>query len=171
MRGGGRVTSVPDLACSTRETRAAQLAATLTFFGHGVTPPNVPQIPEEYHDLFDRPTIAHVVTLFPDGRPHATPVWIDYDAGEDRLLVNTERGRRKTRNVEQNPTVAVSMTDPDDPYRFISVTGAVDEVTTEGARAHIDELAGRYMDVDKYPNPVETERIVLRIRPDDVLTG
>jgi PPOX class probable F420-dependent enzyme len=128
-------------------------------------------IPAEYHDLFEHPTTAHVVTLFPDGRPHATPVWIDYDLDDDRLLVNTERGRQKARNVERDPTVAVSMTDPDDPYRFLSVTGKVTDVTTEGAREHIDELARRYLGVEEYPNPIETERILLRIRPDDVLTG
>ena len=131
----------------------------------------MPSIPEAYHDLFEKPTFAHVTTMRPDGRPHATPVWIDYDAGNDHLLVNTERHRRKAKNVEQDPTVAVSMTDPDNDYRFLSVTGEVDEVTTEGARDHIDALARRYMGEDEYPNPIETERIVLRIRPDDVMTG
>jgi PPOX class probable F420-dependent enzyme len=128
-------------------------------------------IPDEYHDLFEKRTFAHVVTLTPDGTPHPTPVWIDYDADGDRLLVNTERHRRKARNVSENPRVAVSMTDPDDPYRFLSVTGEVDEVTTEGARQHIDELAQRYVGEDEYPNPIESERVILRIRPGEVLTG
>ena len=131
----------------------------------------MPEIPEAYQDLFEKDTFAHVVTMTPNGTPHATPVWIDYDAGDDRILVNTERHRRKARNVEEDPTVAVSMTDPDDPYRFLSVTGEVDEVTTEGAREHIDELAGRYLGEDEYPTPVESERIILRSRPDEVLTG
>ncbi|UWG48416.1 Nitroimidazol reductase NimA or a related FMN-containing flavoprotein, pyridoxamine 5'-phosphate oxidase superfamily [Halanaeroarchaeum sp. HSR-CO] len=128
-------------------------------------------IPTSYRDLFEKPTFAHVTTISPDGTPHATPVWIDYDETDDRLLVNTERGRRKERNVRSDPTVAVSMVDPDDPYRFLSVTGTVDEVTTDGARDHIDELARRYMDVDSYQNPIQTERVVLRIRPDEVLTS
>jgi PPOX class probable F420-dependent enzyme len=131
----------------------------------------VSEIPEEYHDLFEKETFAHVVTLSPDDEPHATPVWVDYDPGDDRILVNTERHRRKTRNVEQNPAVSVSMTDPENPYRFLSVTGEVDEVTTEGAREHIDELAGRYIGESEYPQPIESERVVLRIRPDEVLTG
>jgi PPOX class probable F420-dependent enzyme len=131
----------------------------------------VSAIPEEYHDLFEKETFAHVVTLSPDDEPHATPVWVDYDPGDDRILVNTERHRRKTRNVEQNPAVSVSMTDPENPYRFLSVTGEVDEVTTEGAREHIDELAGRYIGESEYPQPIESERVVLRIRPDEVLTG
>jgi len=128
-------------------------------------------IPEQYHDLFEKATYAHVTTMLPDGRPHTTPVWIDYDADDDRLLVNTERQRRKTKNVEQDPTVSVSMTDPEDPYRFLSVTGEVDDVTTEGAREHIDELAARYMGKAEYPNPIESERVFLRIRADDVFHG
>jgi PPOX class probable F420-dependent enzyme len=124
-------------------------------------------IPESFHDLFEKATFAHVVTLFPDGSPHATPVWIDYDVADNRVLVNTERHRRKTRNVAENPAVAVSMTDPDDPYRYLSVTGEVEAITTEGAREHADELAQRYID-DTYPSEIKTERVLLRIRPDRV---
>jgi PPOX class probable F420-dependent enzyme len=128
----------------------------------------MPAIPEAYHDLFEKATFAHVTTMLPDGRPHTTPVWIDYDADANRLLVNTERHRRKAKNVENDPTASASMTDPDDPYRFLSVTGEVDDVTTEGARAHIDDLTMRYMGEAEYPQPVQSERIVLRIRPDEV---
>jgi len=126
----------------------------------------MPRIPDQFHDLFEKATFAHVVTMLPDGTPHATPVWVDYDAEANRLLVNTERGRRKERNVRENPAVAASMVDPDNPYRFLSVTGEVEEVTTEGAREHIDELAMRYMGESEYPNPIQTERVILRIRPD-----
>ena len=131
----------------------------------------MPSIPSEFHDLFEKATFAHVTTMTPDGKPHATPVWVDYDSDDDRLLINTERGRRKAQNVESDPTVAVSMTDPENPYRFLSVTGEVEEVTTEGAREHIDTLAKRYMGEDEYPNPIQTERVVLRIRADEVRTG
>jgi len=131
----------------------------------------MPQIPETYHDLFEKQTFAHVTTMTPDGKPHTTPVWIDYDAEDDRLLVNTERGRRKERNVANDPTVSVSMADPDNPYRFLSVTGEVTAVTTDGAREHIDVLAERYMGESEYPDPIETERVILRIRAEEVLTG
>jgi len=129
------------------------------------------RIPAEYHDLFEKRTFAHVATLTPDGVPHVTPVWIDYDADRNRVLVNTAKGRRKDVNARNDPRVGVSMTDPDDPYRFLSVTGEVDAVTTEGAREHIDELAMRYMDEEAYPQPIESERVILRIRADDVFHG
>ena len=126
-------------------------------------------IPDDYHDLFEKQTFAHVATLTDEGLPHVTPVWIDYDADDDRLLVNTERHRQKARNAARTPGVGVSMTDPDDPYRHLSVIGEVEELTTDGARAHIDDLAQRYMDADEYPNPIESERVILRIRPDRVM--
>lgn len=63
-----------------------------------------------------------------------TPVWVDYDADEDRLLLNTEREHQKEVNVRNDPRVGVSMTDPDNPYRMLSVTGEADELTTEEAR-------------------------------------
>lgn len=125
-------------------------------------------IPPDFHDLFEKETFAHLATLLPNGELHVTPVWVDYDADTDRLLVNTERGRRKEKNARNDSRVAISMTDPENPYRMLSVTGSVDELTTEGAREHINELSKRYMGEDEYPNPIQTERIIISIKPEDV---
>lgn len=127
-------------------------------------------IPAEFHDLFERKTFAHVVTMLPNGYPHSTPVWVDYDANADRILVNTERHRQKTRNVERNPAVAVSMLDPENPYRYLSVTGEVEAMTTDGAREHIEGLAQRYVD-GEYPSEIVSERVILQIRPEEVITS
>lgn len=123
-------------------------------------------IPSEFHELFEKPTFAYLGTLTPEGIPHVTPVWIDYDT--DRLLVNTERGRRKEQNAQQNPNVGVGMTDPDDRYRALSVLGQVDEITEDGAREHIDELSRRYTG-EEYQPEIQTVRVLLKIRPDEVI--
>lgn len=130
----------------------------------------MPAIPEEFHDLFERKTFAHFTSLLPDGTPHTVPVWIGYDEEAGHLLVNSTTERRKTWNVERNPHVALSMLDPDDPYRYLGVRGEVVAVTTEGAVDHIDELAHRYVGRD-YPNLGEEdgERAIIRVRPDHVL--
>ncbi|UPV73117.1 PPOX class F420-dependent oxidoreductase [Halorussus limi] len=129
-------------------------------------------IPEAFRDLFERETFANFATLMPGGTPQVTPVWIDRD-DEGHLLVNTARGRRKTKNVERDPKVGVCVMDPDDPYRYVSVRGEVVEVTEDGAVEHIDELARRYMDVEEYPNHGEEAgpRVIVRIRPDRVVTS
>ena len=124
-------------------------------------------IPEDYHDLFDKKTFAHVATKLPDGAPHVTPVWIDYDDEEGVLLVNTERHRQKAKNAERDSQVGVSMVDPEDPYRHLSVVGEIEEITTEGAREHIDELSHRYTG-DDYGTEIQSERVLLKIRPERV---
>ena len=122
-------------------------------------------IPEAFHDLFERKTFAHLATVMPDGAPHVAPVWIDYMVEGERLLVNTERGRQKVVNVQHDPRVGLSMTDPEDPYRRLSVVGEVVEMTTEGAREHIDVLSRRYTGHD-YDNEIRTERLLLVIKPE-----
>jgi len=130
----------------------------------------VTQIPDEYHDLLDRPTFAHVATMLPNGMPHVTPTWVDADDEYEHVLINTARTRRKERNVRKNPNVGLSIIDPDDPYRYLSLWGSVVEVTEEGARNHIDALAQQYMNVDTYPNYEDDpgERVIIRIEPDNV---
>jgi PPOX class probable F420-dependent enzyme len=125
-------------------------------------------IPAEFLQLFEKPVFAYFATLTPEGLPHVTPVWVDYDADEDRVLVNTERGRRKERNVRENPKVGMGMTDPDDRYRALSVLGEVDEITEDGAREHIDELSRRYVG-EEYQPEIQTARVLLKIRPDEVI--
>lgn len=128
-------------------------------------------IPQDYRDLFERDAFATIATVSPDGTPHLTPVWVDYDG--EYVMVNTVRGRRKERNVAANPQVGLSVMDPDDPYRYVSVQGEVESVTEEGADEHINDLAGRYMGVDEYPNLGQERgpRVILEIRPDHVMTG
>ncbi|WP_266075946.1 PPOX class F420-dependent oxidoreductase [Haladaptatus caseinilyticus] len=128
-------------------------------------------IPDDYHDLFERKTFANLATVMPDGTPQVTPVWVGYDG--DHVLVNTAKGRQKERNIQRNPKVGLDMLDPDDPYRFVSVRGEVEEVTEDGAVEHINELTKRYMERDEYPN-LGTEqgpRVIVRIRPDRVVTS
>lgn len=140
-------------------------------------------IPSDYRDLFEKKSFAHFTTVMPDGTPQPTPVWVGYEAdGEDahpwsssdeHVLVNTARGRTKERNVQRNPRVGVSILDPDDPYTYLSVRGRVDSVDTRGAVAHIDALAERYLGVDEYPyhDDEDGERVVVRVRPENVVTG
>lgn len=128
-------------------------------------------IPADAHDLFERETFAAYVTLNPDGSPQVTPVWIDHDPESGHVLVNTAEGRRKDRNVANDPRVAVCVLDPSDPYRYLSIEGRA-ERTTDGAAEHIDSLARRYMDVEEYPHHGEERgpRVIHRITPERVIS-
>src|SRR6185503_18106170 len=76
-------------------------------------------IPDKYVDLFSKKAFANLATVNPDGTPQVTPVWVDYDG--THVLVNSARGRRKDKNMETNPAVAISILDPDNPYRYLEV--------------------------------------------------
>jgi len=127
----------------------------------------MPAMSEKAKALVARPVIATVATVATDGSPQATPVWIESDG--DDLVFNTARGRVKERNLERDPRVAVSVIDPDDPYNVLVALGRVLSMETEGADAHIDKLAKKYLGVDEYPMRREGEvRVIVRIRPDRI---
>ena len=122
-------------------------------------------IPDNYLDLFEKKAFANLATLMPDGTPQVTPVWVDYDS--THILINSARGRQKDKNIQRNRQVALSIQDPDNPYRYLEVRGVVEEITEEGADQHIDKMAKKYMGVDKYPyrQPGEV-RLLFKIKPE-----
>jgi PPOX class probable F420-dependent enzyme len=122
-------------------------------------------IPSDFVDLFRKQAFGHLATLMPDGSPQVTPVWIDFDG--QHVLVNTAADRQKDRNLQRDGRVAVSITDPENAYRYLEVRGTVVERTTQGAEAHIDSLAKRYLGKDVYPWRQSGEvRVIFKIRPD-----
>ena len=122
---------------------------------------------DKYRDLFEKKTFAHVATVGPDGRPQVTPVWVDFDGTHVRF--NTARGRVKDRNLQRSPGVALSVQDPDNPYRYVQLRGRVTEMTEQGADAHIDALAKKYLGQDRYPfrQPGE-QRVIVKVTPEQV---
>lgn len=116
--------------------------------------------------LQDNPFVAVATTLRADGSPHSTVVWVDESGGAVRF--NTARGRAKERHLLADSRVSLLMVDPQDPFKWVAVTGTA-ELVDEGADAHIDVLAKKYLDADSYPfrNPAE-QRVIVRITPDKV---
>ena len=126
-------------------------------------------IPDKYADLFKKPAFANLATIMPDGSPQVTPVWCDYDG--KYVLFNTAEGRLKDRNLRRDPRVALSIMDPENPYRYLQIRGRVVDVTKKGADQHIDKMAKKYLNKDKYPfrQPGE-ERVIFKIEP-EILHG
>ncbi len=121
--------------------------------------------PQAYLDLLEqKKAFANLATTMPDGTPQVTPVWFDYK--DSKLCVNTARGRVKERNMHVGSHVALAVMDPDNPYRYVQVRGTVTRRTEDGADAHIDSLAKKYLGQDKYPfrQPGE-ERVIYEITP------
>ena len=122
-------------------------------------------IPEKYSDLFQKKAFASLGTLMPDGRPQVTPVWCDWDG--THVVVNSAKGRAKDKNMRRDPRVSLALVDPDNPYRYLEIRGRVVEITEDGADAHIDKMAKKYLGQDKYPfrQPGEV-RVLYKIAPD-----
>jgi len=122
-------------------------------------------IPDSHLDLFKKKAFAHLATLMSDGKPQSTPVWVDYDGRH--VVINTAEGRQKDRNMQRNGNVALSITDPDNPYRYLEVRGHVVERTHAGADQHIDAMAKKYLGKDKYPyrQPGEV-RVIYKVAPE-----
>ena len=122
-------------------------------------------IPDKFLDLLtSKKPLAHLATVMPDGSPQVTPVWFDYVNGVVR--VNTAKGRIKARNMSEGARVALSIVDPDNAYRYMQIRGRVRRMTEQGANAHIDSLAKKYLGADKYPygQPGEV-RLMFEIEP------
>jgi PPOX class probable F420-dependent enzyme len=125
-------------------------------------------IPEQFLDLVrDKKAFAHLATVMSDGSPQVTPVWLDYKDGKVRI--NTARGRVKSRTMKKGARVALSIQDPDNPYRYVQIRGVVVNETEQGADAHIDSLAKKYLGRDKYPfhRPGEV-RVMYEVEPTSV---
>ena len=100
----------------------------------------------------------------PDGSPQVTPVWVDLDG--DLVVVNTAKGRQKDKNMRRDPRVAIAIIDPENPYRYVEIRGRVAEIVEQGADAHIDKMAKKYLGKDTYPRrSVGEVRVIYKIDP------
>jgi len=126
-------------------------------------------IPEKYLDLFKKAAFGNLATIMKDGSPQVTPVWVDYDGKYVRF--NSALGRVKDKNIRRDPRVALSIFDPENPYRHLEIRGRVVEITRNGADDHINSLAKKYLGKDVYPYRQAGEvRVMYKIEPEKVNT-
>jgi PPOX class probable F420-dependent enzyme len=105
--------------------------------------------PESHADILDKKAFWHIATIGPDGEVQSSPVWAGRDG--DHVVFSLTTGRQKYHNLEANPTIALSATDPDNPYRYLEIRGRVVRFDDDASNAFIDSMAKKYMDVDAYP--------------------
>ena len=125
-------------------------------------------IPASHEDILYKKGFAQIATVDEDGAPQVTPVWFDYDG--EYVLINSAKGRKKDRNMRARPQVAISIQDPDDPYRYLGIQGEVVEITEEGAAAHIHALAHKYWGRDFHVLTPDQVRVIYKVAPVRVWT-
>lgn len=122
-------------------------------------------IPDTHSDILQKKGFAHMATLGPSGEPQSTPVWYEWDG--HYLKISQTNTRQKYRNIQRDSRVALSVVDPDNPYRYLEVRGRVDRTEADEGKAFINALAQKYMDLETYPYTTpEEQRLVLYIAPD-----
>jgi PPOX class probable F420-dependent enzyme len=124
---------------------------------------------DKIKQVLGKKAFAHLATVMPDGSPQVSPVWVDVDG--NTILINSAEGRLKDQNVRNDKRVALSLTDPDNPYHAVMIRGRVVEITNASADQHIDKMAKKYLGQDKYPyrQPGE-KRVLYRIEPERIST-
>ena len=128
------------------------------------------ELPDNVREAFEAPHFWSLATINPDGSPQSTVVWAH--ARDGKIIVNTALGRKKPRNLERDPRVALSTFWEDGGYRSISIQGrVVDTVTGDQAEQDIDDLAQKYLGQSPYPwrSPGE-QRVTYVIEPVHVST-
>jgi PPOX class probable F420-dependent enzyme len=128
------------------------------------------ELPEAARKAHEHTNFWHLATVNPDGSPQSTTVWVH--ARDGNIIVNTALGRKKPRNIESEPRVALSWheTTPEGGYHSISIQGRVVETLTgDQAEKDIDDLAQKYIGQSPYPwrSPGE-QRVTYVIEPTSV---
>ena len=120
--------------------------------------------PEQFFDLLNdnSKALLYLATIMPDGSPQVTPVWFEIDG--EYILINTNEGRVKDRNMRVRRKVAMTIQDPNDAYRYLGVRGEVVSYTTEGADEHINKLSLKY-DNEPWTYRETQRRIIFKIKP------
>jgi PPOX class probable F420-dependent enzyme len=124
-------------------------------------------LPEDLLALLRQPSLCYVATSMADGSPQVTQTWVDTDG--EHVLINSVQGHVKVKNLARDPRVAVAISDPSTPSRYVQVRGRVVDITTEGAVAHIERLAQRYLG-RPYPwyGGRDQVRVILTIAPETI---
>jgi PPOX class probable F420-dependent enzyme len=122
-------------------------------------------IPDSHADLLREPLPAVLVTLMPDGRPQGSVVWVDYTDGT--LTLNSQRGRRKTKNMERDPRATVVVVDPTNQHRYMELRCEVRSISEVGALEHRDRLDAAYLGPDHHSDPADDEapRVIVTLEP------
>jgi PPOX class probable F420-dependent enzyme len=125
------------------------------------------KLTEKQREFLENPFVGTITDLRPDGSPHTTVVWVDVD-DDGGVSFNTAHGRAKPTYIAGDSRVSLTVVDPADPYRWLSVSGTA-TLVDEGADDHIDRLAKKYIGADTYPfrQPGE-RRVTVRIAVEKV---
>jgi PPOX class probable F420-dependent enzyme len=128
-------------------------------------------IPPSHADLLERPLLCTLATVKPNGQPQSNPMWFQWDGKAVRFTHTSTRA--KYRNLQREPRAAVSVFDPDNPYRYLELRGRVTSIEPNPDGSFYFTLAQRYgLDTGGITaEAIDAEhRVVLVFEPEAVAT-
>ena len=120
--------------------------------------------PESYEDLLERPLFAHLATVREDGAPQVNPMWFLWDRGKDEILLTHTKERHNYRYVQREPRVALSITDPENQYRYLQVRGTIEKIEDDPTGAFYQVLQQRYRGTTSEVKD-RAVRVILHVKP------
>ena len=121
---------------------------------HGLT--------DHFARILDAPVYGHLATVRKHGGVQVNPMWFAWDG--ERLRFTHTTKRQKYRNIEANPDVAMSVVDPETPYRYLEVRGVVEEIIPDPTGAFYLKLNDRYSGPLTEPPPDKADRVIIVMR-------
>jgi len=125
-------------------------------------------IPPAYIRLLQGPYFGNLGTIRPDDTVQVNPMWFEYDGDVIRFTHTTKRA--KFRNLQHNPSMSLSISDPEEPYDFIELRGKLTEVIPDPTGAFYVRLGQRYGNAAQQPPPDTADRVILVMSVDKVVT-
>lgn len=127
----------------------------------------IPAIPDSHKILFEKPILASLGTVLPNGKIQINPVWCDYDG--TYIYFGSAEGRQKDKNIRANRIATVLLVDPENPTFWVEIRGHVVEITYEGVAEHLNKLAKKYLGLDEFPFSDDGEvRLFYKLQPERV---
>ncbi|MFF7247525.1 PPOX class F420-dependent oxidoreductase [Embleya sp. NPDC008237] len=116
--------------------------------------------------LLDGAHPAVLATVNRDGGPQTSVVWVGRDG--DDVLISSEAGRLKERNLRRQPRASLTIYDPADPDVYLEVRGTTtitEDVDRRLAVALAEKYEGPGAGEEYLALPPESVRVVIRLTP------
>ena len=128
-------------------------------------------LPESHRSLLEQPALGYLATLMPNGTPQVTPVWVQLDEA-GYIVFHSARGEQKDRNIRGRRRIALCVSDPNDPYRYVAIRGPVVQIVEHAAGDAADApgpLASKYTaEATVQDRRPRAARVTYCLRPDHI---
>jgi PPOX class probable F420-dependent enzyme len=103
-------------------------------------------VPDRYRDILDSRALGHLATIDPNGRPNVNPVWFLWDGEHFHLSIKPDTA--KYRSLRANPDVALSVSDPSRPDRYVELRGSVVDFELFDTLSWVNQLSRKHTGAD-----------------------